>query len=92
MLQRAERERAERAARLERLSAARPPTGSSFRPSPRSCRRCGRASAVRARLGGFEAALAADREAGEHAAGELRACAAQEADAAQRMRHARTTL
>ena len=31
------------------------------------------------RLGGFEAALAADREAGEHVSRELRACAQQEA-------------
>ena len=41
--------------------------------------------AARARLDGFEAALAADREAGEHAAGELRACAAREATLHQRM-------
>src|SRR6202034_1545830 len=41
--------------------------------------------AVRARIDGFEAALAADREAGEHAAGELRACAAEEATLHQRM-------
>ena len=63
-----------------------PPTGSSFRRSPRSCRRCARPTTpLRARLDGFEAALAADREAGEHAAGELRACAAREATLHQRM-------
>jgi chromosome segregation protein len=41
--------------------------------------------AVTARLDGFEAALRDDRRAGEHAAGELRSCAAQEATLHQRM-------
>jgi chromosome segregation protein len=86
MLQRAERERAERAARLERLTGAaardRELVGviadllSALREAH---------DAARARLDGFEAALAADREAGEHAAGELRACAAREATLHQRM-------
>ena len=86
MVQRAERERAERAARLERLTAAAAadrelvPAVAEVLAALR-----GAHDAVRARLDGFEAALAADREAGEHAAGELRACAAQEATLHQRM-------
>jgi chromosome segregation protein len=86
MLQRAERERAERTARLERLSAAATadrelvPALAEVMSALREAH-----DAVRARLDGFEAALAADREAGEHAAGELRACAAQEAALHQRM-------
>ncbi|HEX3834152.1 MAG TPA: AAA family ATPase, partial [Solirubrobacteraceae bacterium] len=86
MLQRAERERAERTARLERLSAAAAadrelvPAVAGVMSALREAH-----DAVRARLDGFEAALADDREAGEHAAGELRACAAQEATLHQRM-------
>jgi chromosome segregation protein len=86
MLQRAERERAERTARLERLSAAAAadrelvPALAEVMSALREAH-----DAVRARLDGFEAALGADREAGEHAAGELRACAAQEATLHQRM-------
>jgi chromosome segregation protein len=86
MLQRAERERAERAARLERLSAAAAadrelvPAVAGVLSALR-----GAHDAVRARLDGFEVALRADREAGEHAAGELRASATQEATLHQRM-------
>jgi chromosome segregation protein len=86
MLQRAERERAERTARLERLGAAATadrelvPAVAEVLSALRDAH-----EAVRARLDGFEAALAADREAGEHAAGELRACASQEAALHQRM-------
>jgi chromosome segregation protein len=86
MLQRAERERAERAARLERLTAAAAgdrevvPVIADLLAALREAH-----AAVRARLDGFDRALAADREAGEHAAGALRACAAQEATLHQRM-------
>jgi chromosome segregation protein len=86
MLERAERESAERASRLERLSAAAAddrelvPAVADVLLALREAH-----DAVRARLDGFEAALAADREAGEHAAGDLRACAAQEATLHQRM-------
>ena len=86
MLQRAERERAERATRLERLA---PPRRADRQLVPAhaevlSALGEGQTRSPRA-LDGFEAALAADREAGEHAAGELRACAAQEATLHQRM-------
>jgi chromosome segregation protein len=86
MLQRAERERAERAARLRRLRAA-VAADQKLVPAVADVLSALREAyvAVRARLEGFEAALAADREAGEHAAGELRACAAQEATLHQRM-------
>ncbi len=86
MRQRAERERGERAARLQRLNAAvvgdeaLVPAVAEVLTALREAH-----EAVRARCDGFEAALAADREAGEHAAGELRACAAQEANLHQRM-------
>jgi chromosome segregation protein len=86
MRQRAERERTERAARAARLDAAVArdrelvPAVAEVLAALRDAH-----EAVRSRLGGFEAALAADRQAGEHAAGELRACAAQEASLHQRM-------
>ncbi len=86
MLHRADRERAERTTRLERLGAA-AAADRELVPAVAevlSALREGH-DAVRGRLDGFEAALAADREAGEHAAGELRACAAQEATLHQRM-------
>jgi chromosome segregation protein len=86
MLQRAQRERAERAARLGRLSAGVAadrelvPAVAAVLAALRAAR-----DAVTARLDGFEAALRDDRRAGEHAAGELRSCAAQEATLHQRM-------
>jgi chromosome segregation protein len=77
---RAERERAERQARLERLRAAaerdralipivQALTGALERV----------ASAIAGRRAEFEAALRADREAGEHVAAELKECATEEA-------------
>ncbi len=86
ILQRAERERAERATRLEGLRAAAArdreliPVIADLLSAMREAH-----EGARARLDGFDAALAADREAGEHAAGELRACAAQEATLHQRI-------
>ena len=80
LLERGERERAERTARIERLERA---VG-----ADRGWSRLSQAvrlpwrrppTAIGEQLAGFDAALAADREAGEHVAGELRACAQQEA-------------
>jgi chromosome segregation protein len=80
MLARAERERAERQARIEGLDA-----------SVRRDRELvpliagviaaldNGAEGISAQLASFEAALAADQQAGESVAGELRACAQQEA-------------
>jgi chromosome segregation protein len=86
MVQRAERARAERTARLQRLGAA-VAADRELVPALAEVILALRDAhgAVRARFDVFEAALAADREAGEHAAGELRACAAQEATLHQRM-------
>jgi chromosome segregation protein len=78
--ERAQRERAERARMIERLTAAierdeglKPAVDSVIDALMRA------ASAISSRRESFEAALAADREAGEHVAAELRACAQQEA-------------
>ncbi|HEX4008971.1 MAG TPA: AAA family ATPase [Solirubrobacteraceae bacterium] len=80
MLERAERERTERAGRSERVraGAARdrellPVIGEVVGAMEDA------ATAITARLAGFDEALAADRQAGEHVAGELRACGQQEA-------------
>ncbi|HET8980956.1 MAG TPA: AAA family ATPase [Solirubrobacteraceae bacterium] len=81
MLERAERERAERERRLERLRAglARDrdlvPAVAGVSDALEDA-----AAAISERLAGFDQALAADREAGEHVAVELRACAQQEAE------------
>ena len=83
---RAERERTERATKLTRIRAAivedreLVPAVDAVRTALR-----GAGEAVAQRLAEFEAALGADREAGEQAAGELRACAQQEATLHQRM-------
>ncbi len=79
-VERAERERAERTRRIERVaaSAARDealiPVVSGVIEALDSV-----AGAIAERRAGFEEALRADREAGEHVAAELRACAQQEA-------------
>jgi len=80
MLERAERERAERGSMIERLDAA-VSRDQALAPVARSLIAAldDAAEAIGARLGWFEAALAADRQAGEHVAGELRVCAQQEA-------------
>jgi chromosome segregation protein len=81
MLERAERERAERTRRLERARAglARDrelvPAVAAVASALEEV-----ATAISERTADFEASLAADREAGEHVAGELRACAQQEAE------------
>ncbi|MBV8955613.1 MAG: hypothetical protein JO179_15855, partial [Solirubrobacterales bacterium] len=79
-LERARRERAERARRLEQLrtsverDAALLPALSALIESLEQV-----AGAIAGRRAEFEAELAADREAGEHVAAELRECAGQEA-------------
>jgi chromosome segregation protein len=80
MLERAERERAERQARIARLDAA-VSRDQALAPIARSVIEAidDAAAAIAERVRGFEAALAADRQAGEHVAGELRVCAQQEA-------------
>jgi chromosome segregation protein len=80
MMERAERERAERGSMIERLESA-VSRDEALAPVARSLIAAldDAAGAIAARLGGFEAALAADREAGEHVAGELRVCAQEEA-------------
>jgi chromosome segregation protein len=80
MLERVERERTERAQRLERVRAgiARDtelvPAVASVIAALEEV-----SGAIAERLTGFEEALAADRQAGEHVAVELRTCAQQEA-------------
>jgi chromosome segregation protein len=80
ILGRAERERAERSSRIERVTAAierdevMGPVVASVLDALAAV-----ASAISAQRRSFEAALGADREAGEHVAAELRACGQQEA-------------
>ncbi|MGZ4192034.1 MAG: chromosome segregation SMC family protein [Solirubrobacteraceae bacterium] len=80
MLERAERERAERARRIERVRGglARDrelvPVVAKVIDALEEV-----TAAIGERLAGFDDALAADREAGEHVAGELRTCAQREA-------------
>ncbi len=81
MLDRAERERAERLRRLERLRTAQAadrelvPAVAALTAALEEI-----TAAIAQRLTVFDEALAADRQAGEHVAGELRACAQQEAE------------
>ncbi len=79
-LDRAERERAERSARIDRVESA---LASDRTTLPLVCAVTVALEAAVAvigeRMGGFDAALAADREAGEHVSRELRSCAQQEA-------------
>ncbi|MEO6858020.1 MAG: AAA family ATPase [Solirubrobacteraceae bacterium] len=80
MLARAQRERDERAAQLRRLEAAMTrdrelaPAVAAVTAALEQA-----ATVIAEQLLAFDAALAADREAGEHVAGELRACAQEEA-------------
>ncbi len=81
MLERVERERAQRAQRLERVRAGLVrdqelvPAVASVIAALEDA-----AGAIAQRLESFDEALAADREAGEHVAVELRTCAQQEAE------------
>src|SRR5205823_5818396 len=80
MLERAGREREERARRVERLHAA-IARDEGLVPAVASVIEAldAAAEAISARRAGFEAAPVAGRQAGEHLAGELRACAQKEA-------------
>jgi chromosome segregation protein len=84
---RAARDRAERAARIERLDAM---VARDRRLAPAAERLAATLeqahAAVAARVEVLEAELAADREAGEGVAAQLRECAAQEAQIQQRLR------
>ncbi|MGI9183996.1 MAG: chromosome segregation SMC family protein [Solirubrobacteraceae bacterium] len=77
---RGERERTERAARIGRLERA-VVADRALVPVVHAVTAAldAAAAAIDERRAGFDTALAADREAGAHAAGELRACAQQEA-------------
>jgi chromosome segregation protein len=85
--ERAARERAERAERLARVEAALG-RDRAILPAARGLVTAleGALEAVRARVVVLDAELAADREAGDGIAAQLRACAAQEAGIQQRLR------
>jgi len=87
--ERAEREARERELRVERL-ATRLEHDGALAPLAERLESAleAAAEAIGARLERFEAELAADRSAGEHVAGELRACARQEAEVQGRLRQA----
>ncbi|MBV9423464.1 MAG: AAA family ATPase [Solirubrobacterales bacterium] len=79
-MQRVQRERAERAARIHRVRAA-IVSGEALQPAVAGVVEAleATANAISGRYAEFKAALAADREEGEHVAAELKACAQQEA-------------
>ena len=80
-VERAERERTERMRRIERLQASVSRDDALVPAVAHVIAALDQASvAVAERRAAFEAELAADREAGEHVAAELRACAQQEAN------------
>jgi chromosome segregation protein len=80
MLDRAQRGRAERAGRIERLQGA-IERDRELEPAVAAVIAAleDAAGAISGKLASFDEALATDRQAGEHVAGELRACAQQEA-------------
>jgi chromosome segregation protein len=85
--ERAARERAERAARIERLHAALERDRALLPAARRLVETMESAlAAVRTRMEVLDAELAADREAGEGVAAALRACAAEEAEIQGRLR------
>ncbi len=85
--ERAARERAERAARIERLQASLERDRALLPLAGRLVEvLSGALEAVRVRVEALDAELAADRQAGEGVAAELRACAAQEAEIQARLR------
>jgi len=87
--ERVARERAERLARIERLRAQ---LAADVALAPLARRLAetlhGAGEAVELRVAGLEAELASDREAGEAMAGELRACAGEEAEIQTQLRGA----
>lgn len=87
--ERAAAARRERAERRERLATALAREGALAPAAARlETTLAHAAEAIASRLEGFEAELAADREAGEHLAGELRAGAREEAELQGRLREA----
>jgi chromosome segregation protein len=81
MLERAERERAERLARIERLAASTARDEALLPTVDHVLEALAVAGeGIAAQRAAFDAELAADREAGEHVAAELRQCAQQEAE------------
>jgi len=81
MLERVERERAERARRIERVRGGLARDRALVPAVAKVIAALGEvAGAIAERLAGFDEALAADREAGENVAVELRTCAHQEAE------------
>jgi chromosome segregation protein len=80
MLERAEREQREREARIARLEAS-AAADATLAPAVRAAIAAldVAAAAIAEQATRFDEALAADRQAGEHLAGELRSCAQQEA-------------
>jgi chromosome segregation protein len=85
--ERAARERAERAARIERLQAALERDRALLPAALRLVEVLdGALAAIRVRVEVLDAELAADREAGQGVAAELRACAAEEAQIQGRLR------
>jgi chromosome segregation protein len=93
MLTRAQRERAQREAQLERLEAAIVRDRELAPAIARVTEVLDRAATViTEQLKGFDEALNADRQAGEQAAGELRACAQEEAKLHARLQAENETL
>jgi chromosome segregation protein len=88
-VERAARERAERDFRRERVRGA-ITVAQQLRPAVAAMIEAleGAAAAISQQRGAFEQALAADREAGEHVAAELKACAQQEATLHAQLQHA----
>ncbi|HWF72328.1 MAG TPA: AAA family ATPase [Solirubrobacteraceae bacterium] len=86
MAERAERERVERVKRIERLELGAARDEALVPVAVRLADVLDQAAAaISARVAEFEAALAEDREAGEHVTSELRACAQAEAELQSRM-------
>ncbi|HTU95444.1 MAG TPA: AAA family ATPase [Solirubrobacteraceae bacterium] len=93
MLERAERERAQRAQRLQGVRAG-IASDTELVPAVASIIAALEevSGAIATRLAGFEDALAADRQAGEHVAVELRTCAQQEAELHAKIGHENEAL
>ena len=93
MLARAQRERSERSARIERLDSAVTRDRELLPAVQGVIAALGDATGVIAQhLASFDQALVADRQAGEHVAGELRTCAQQEAGLHARLQGENETL
>jgi len=93
MLARAQRERSERAARIERLDSA-VTRDRELVPAVHGVIAAlqDATGVIAQQLASFDQALVADRQAGEHVAGELRTCAQQEAGLHSRLQGENETL